>query len=87
MTVFCWGALSMGTATAGLFFLRFWRESSDRLFLFFGIAFFMLAVHWLGFALVAPVVESRHHLYLVRLAAFVVILVGIFDKNARARSA
>lgn len=83
LTAFCWGALSASSATAGLFFFRFWRESRDRLFVFFAVAFWMLALHWLGLSVVNPGVEVRHELYLVRLAAFVLIIIGIFDKNLR----
>ena len=35
--------------------------------------------------MVLSVAESRHRLMLMRLAAFVLIIIGIFDKNRRAR--
>jgi hypothetical protein len=44
------GALAMAFAVAGLFFLRFWRDTKDRLFAFFALAFFALAANRLGFA-------------------------------------
>ena len=81
---FSWGALSMGCAIVGLFLLRFWRQSCDRLFVFFAMAFWLLGLHWLGLAVVNPWIESRHELYLVRLAAFLVLVLGVVDKNARA---
>ena len=84
MIAFSWGALAMASSVVGLFMLRFWRQTADRLFVFFAGAFFLLAAHWLGLAVVDPGVESRHELYLVRLAAFLVLVVGIADKNARA---
>jgi hypothetical protein len=87
MNQFLWGALSCGTAVGALFFLRFWRESGDRLFGFFAAGFLVLSAHWTGLAVVDPSEESRHELYLLRLAAFVVLIVGILDKNARARAA
>jgi hypothetical protein len=34
------GTVAMGCAIAGLFFLRFWKETKDRLFLSFTLAFF-----------------------------------------------
>ena len=37
-----WGALAMACWVAGLFFLRFWRLSRDRLFVFFVLAFWLL---------------------------------------------
>ena len=45
------GALAMASAVAGLFFLRFWRETRDRLFAMFALAFWVLGVNWLGLAL------------------------------------
>jgi hypothetical protein len=81
------GALAMASATAGLFFVRYWRETSDRLFLFFVAAFWLLAAHWAALAIVAPPVETRHQLFVVRLAAFVCLIVGILDKNRRSRAA
>jgi hypothetical protein len=31
------GAIAMASLVAALFFLRFWRDTKDRLFLFFSI--------------------------------------------------
>jgi hypothetical protein len=38
------GAITMGCATAGLFFLRFWKRTRDRLFIAFALAFWLLAI-------------------------------------------
>jgi len=81
MLHFLWGATSMGAWTAALFFLRFWRQTRDRFFLAFALAFMLLAVNWLGLVFVAPETEARTWMYLVRLAAFVIILLAIWDKN------
>jgi hypothetical protein len=83
MKDFLIGALSMASAVAALCLLRSWRITRDRLFVFFAAAFFALAVHWLGLAWVQPAAEAHHEIYLVRLAAFVLILAGIVDKNRR----
>lgn len=85
MSLFLWGALAMASATIAIFFLRFWTQSRDRLFLFFAMAFAAFALHWLGLGIVAPPEESRHYLYLLRLLAFVLILAGIVDKNRTTR--
>jgi hypothetical protein len=84
MIQYSWGALSMACAIVGLFLFKFWRQTADRLFVFFGVAFWTLGAHWFGLAFVNPGIESRHELYLLRLAAFLVLIVGIVDKNARA---
>ena len=72
----------MGCAVAGLFFLRFWKTVRDRLFLYFCLAFWMLAGHWalLG-SLHDTIPEDRQFVYLPRLLAFVLILAGVWDKN------
>jgi hypothetical protein len=70
----------MATATVGLFFFRFWRQTRDRLFAMFALAFWVLTVNWLALGL-AGTEETRTVLYCVRLLAFGLILVGILDKN------
>lgn len=69
----------------GLFFLRFWRESRDRLFLLFGAAFFLLALCWALLGLFSPAEETRPYIYAIRLAAFLLIIGAILDKNRGAR--
>lgn len=85
MLRFLWGALVMVNVTAGLFFLRFHRETRDRLFALFGGAFFAFAANYLVLALLQPSREERHYAYFIRLLAFGLIIAGILDKNRRAR--
>ena len=75
------GAIVMGYGVAGMFFLRFWRQTRDRLFLIFALAFFVFGVQRLALMLSGPPVEARTDLYLVRLFGFVMILLAIIDKN------
>lgn len=77
--LFLSGCLTMGYAVAGLFFLRFWRESRDRLFAFFAVAFWILAVQ----RAVVTLVQVSELVYLLRALAFVLIIVAIVDKNRR----
>lgn len=78
------GAIAMECCVAGLFFFRFWRDTHDRLFLFFFVAFWLFAVHWVALAELAPRAESRHYLYVMRLVVFALIAIGVVDKNGRA---
>jgi hypothetical protein len=78
--------LSMAAWVAGLFFWRFWRDSGDRLFAFFAFAFWVLTLHWFALGITNPGVESRHYVFLLRLLAFALIVLGIVVKN-RNRSA
>lgn len=77
------GILVTEYATIALFFLKFWRTSRDRLFLMFSVAFAVLAVQRLAIALTREILEHQAPLYLMRLAAFIVIIVAIVDKNRR----
>jgi len=77
------GAVTMGFATAGLFFLRFWRRTGDGLFLAFAVAFWLLGLCQALLALADIPVEERSWLYLLRLAAFLVILSAVLRKNRR----
>lgn len=79
------GALTAGFFVAGLFFLRFWKRTHDGLFLSFAWAFWLLGLAQGILALGNFPVEERSWIYLIRLAAFSLILLAIFRKN-RARA-
>lgn len=83
MVPFLHGAVSLGCAVLATFFLRFWRQSHDRLFLFFAVAFFVLAADYAMLGLNAGATEWRLPVFIVRVTAFLIILVGILDKNRR----
>ena len=75
------GAITLGFLVAGLFFLRFWRKTRDGLFLAFAMSFALLGVGQAVQALANIPQEERSYIYLIRLAAFTLILVSIFCKN------
>ena len=81
--VFRHGALSMACVVAGVLFLSYWRDTRDRLFLFFAAAFWFLGLNWGALGMLAPVVEHRHWLHALRLVAFALIGFGIVEKNRR----
>jgi hypothetical protein len=85
VTVFLHGISSMGAYASSLFFFRFWRQSHDSLFAFFGTAFLLLGLSWTLVALVAPAEDTRPYIYGLRLVAFALIILGTLLKN-RARS-
>lgn len=80
------GAVTFGFAVIGLFFLRYWRRSNDGLFLAFALAFWLLGFAQALNALADIPVEERSWLFLLRLAAFLLILLAIWRKN-RGRNA
>ena len=77
------GALTVASLVVALFFLRFYRLAADRFFLLFAIAFALLGVQWLVGGVLDPDQESRAWFYLLRLAAFSLIIAAIIDKNRR----
>ena len=83
LVLFLHGAVSMACAVAGLLFLAYWRDSRDRLFVFFAVAFWVLGINWISVAAIASSAEQRYWFHAIRLVAFACILVGIADKNRR----
>ena len=79
---FLLGALVMACAAAGLYFLRFYRKVRDRLFGVFAVAFWLMGLNWLLLAFVRAD-ETQTWLYVIRLVAFILILLAIWDKNRR----
>jgi hypothetical protein len=75
------GALAAGTLVVALHFLKYWRQTADRLFGFFAVAFVLLAANAVGVGLTDPQGEFRAVVYGIRLVAFLVILYAIYDKN------
>lgn len=75
------GAIVMASLTVSLFFLRFWKSTRDRFFLFFAIAFALEAMTRTVLAITHAQSEDAPAYYLPRLAAYVLILIAILDKN------
>jgi hypothetical protein len=75
------GAILMGYLVTGLFFLRFWRDTRDRLFLIFAVSFVILGTQRLALVLTREMLETQTGLYVIRLFAFLLILGAIIDKN------
>jgi zinc transporter ZupT len=75
------GAITVAAWVIAFFFLRFQKNTRDRLFGFFAAAFFLLGVERVVVELSAT--ETPVHVYLIRLVAFLLILAGILDKNRK----
>jgi uncharacterized membrane-anchored protein YitT (DUF2179 family) len=81
MVTFLRGATSMGCAVAAVYFARFWRQSIDRFFLLFALAFFILAIQYLILGVVSFATEWQVYVFTLRLVAFALIIVAIVEKN------
>ena len=77
------GATAFGSAAIGRCFLRFWRDSRDRLFLAFAVAFFTFAANRVVIGLSDRESEELLPVYGLRAAAFLVIIAAIVDRNRR----
>ena len=75
------GAIAMANVTIGLFFLRFWKKTRDRFFLFFAVAFTLEGFNRAFLGLSHYSNENEPIIYLVRLISFILILIAIVDKN------
>jgi predicted permease len=85
MDDFLSGASVVAAAAIALFFLRFWRETDDRFFALFALAFAIFAANRIALAALDDESEARTVVYLARAAAFGLIVVAIVDKNRPAR--
>lgn len=75
------GMITMGFVVAGLFFFRFWWRTRDGLFVTFGVVFWLLAVNQAVVALAIVPREEQPYVYLLRLAAFGLLIIAIIRKN------
>jgi len=75
------GAIVMGFAVAALIFLKFWRRTREGLFLAFAGSFLLLGATQALLTLGSFADEARSWLYLVRLAAFLLILFAMGWQN------
>jgi hypothetical protein len=85
MDDFVAGVIAAGYFVAGVFFLRFWTRTRERLFAIFAWAFWLLAANQALVALGGIPREEQSWIYLLRLAGFALIIVGIIAKNVRGR--
>lgn len=75
------GAMMMCCWVAALFFVRFWSKTGDRLFAAFAWAFALMGVERLVLGLYSRPNEAHLSVYLVRLVAFLLLIMAIVDKN------
>jgi hypothetical protein len=83
MTAFVSGAIAMGFLVSGLFFLRFWLRTKDTLFAAFAAAFWLLSANQLLLTILKAPAEERSWVFLIRLAAFALIVAAVVRKNWR----
>jgi hypothetical protein len=83
------GALTFGFFFGGMLFIHAWRNSKDRLFLFFAAGFFLMAIGRATLGIFGhdwrevQDFELRTVTYGIRFVAFLIIAFGIIEKNMR----
>ncbi len=77
------GAIAAAALVVTLFFLRFWRSTGDRFFLYFAVSFALEAITRTLLALSHDQGEQTPVFYLLRLVAYALILLAIIGKNRR----
>jgi Family of unknown function (DUF5985) len=78
------GGAMVAALVIGLFFIRYWRQTRDRLFLGFAAGFFAFSLSRLILAFLEENDEGELWVYTFRLLAFALILAAIIDKNRSA---
>ena len=81
LSAFLSGAITTGFVIGCLFFFSFWRRTRDSLFAAFGAAFLLLAANQALITLAGIPEEHRSWAYLLRLAAFALLIFAIVRKN------
>lgn len=81
MTQLLLGAIGMASLIAGLLFARFWRATHDRFFLFFAASFWLEGMNRFLMGAYPSASEEQPLFYLIRLGAFLLIVVAIVEKN------
>jgi len=79
------GAITLGFLIISIYFLKFWRRFREPLFGAFALAFLLLSLEKI---IVTMLREANIHtplIYLLRLAAFCLIIFAIIKKNLRSK--
>jgi len=83
---FVGGLSAAGYGIAGVFFLSFWRKTRDSLFMAFALAFGLMALNQALPVILGIPREEQGGVYLLRAAAFILIIVAILAKNLSRRT-
>lgn len=83
MSDFLQGATMLAAFAIAVFFLRFWRDTGDRLFGVFAAAFTLLGISRIALNILDVESEARTWVYALRAAAFLAIIAAVIDKNVR----
>ena len=83
MSDFLQGGTMMAAFGVSVFFLRYWRDTGDRLFAAFAGAFALFGVSRIALHSIEADSETRVWVYFLRALAFLTIVAAVVDKNLR----
>ena len=81
MSAFLEGATMLGSFAVAVFFLRYWRDTGDRLFAVLCAAFTLYGANRIALFVLEETSEARVWPYALRAASFLMIMVAVLDKN------
>lgn len=77
------GVIVTASLVAGAYFLKFWIQTRDTLFLGFGAAFIIEGLNRMGFLFAEQPYGDNPVIYSIRLLSYLLILASIAYKNRR----
>ncbi len=81
INAFLLGVIATECLAAALFFVKFWRDTRDLLFMAFAFFFVLEAGNRITLLFFAHPNEGSPGIYIVRLIGLLIILAAILDKN------
>ncbi|MGZ8288033.1 MAG: DUF5985 family protein [Telluria sp.] len=75
------GAIAMASLVIAMVFMRYWRNTGDRFFLWFALSFAIEGAHRIYSSMASAMLEDSALHYIIRLVAYGLILWAIFEKN------
>jgi uncharacterized membrane protein HdeD (DUF308 family) len=75
------GVIALSSMVAAVYFFKFWRKTGDSFFLLFATSFFIEGCNRTAVLSLSRPNEGSPYIYMVRLFAFLLILVAIVRKN------
>jgi len=78
----------MAFLIVSVYFLKFWKRTRDRLFLYFSAAFFLFMLHQVIFEVSGGMGsdhEKNAYTYVLRILGYCLIAFAIIDKNTPSR--
>ena len=74
-------AISMASLVAAMFFLRFWKKTRDKFFLWFAVSFAIEGINRAALGLSQDPNEGQPFFYIIRFLSYLLIVIAIVSKN------